>query len=67
MKQNLEQIFTKDEIKTIQRFMNFVASDNQQNQSNFSDTETDETVKQEVKEWLENRYKKGHGRRKQSA
>jgi hypothetical protein len=69
MKQNLEQIFTKDEIKTIQRFMNFVASDNQQNQSNFSvtETETDETVKQEVKEWLENRYKKGHGRRKQSA
>ncbi len=67
MKQNLEQIFTKDEIKTIQRFLNFVASDNQQNQSNFSDTETDETVKQEVKEWLENRYKKGHGRRKQSA
>jgi hypothetical protein len=67
MKQNLEQIFTKDEIKTIQRFMNFVASDNQQNQSNFSDKETDETVKQEVKEWLENRYKKGHGRRKQSA
>jgi hypothetical protein len=67
MKQNLEQIFTKDEIKTIQRFMNFIASDNQQNQSNFSDTETDETVKQEVKEWLENRYKKGHGRRKQSA
>jgi hypothetical protein len=67
MKQNLEQIFTKDEIKTIQRFLNFVVSDNQQNQSNFSDTETDETVKQEVKEWLENRYKKGHGRRKQSA
>jgi hypothetical protein len=67
MKQNLEQIFTKDEIKTIQRFLNFVALDNQQNQSNFSDTETDETVKQEVKEWLENRYKKGHGRRKQSA
>ncbi len=67
MKQNLEQIFSKDEIKTIQRFLNFVASDNQQNQSNFSDTETDETVKQEVKEWLENRYKKGHGRRKQSA
>jgi hypothetical protein len=67
MKQNLEQIFSKDEIKTIQRFLNFVASDNQQNQSNFSDTDTDETVKQEVKEWLENRYKKGHGRRKQSA
>jgi hypothetical protein len=67
MKQNLEQIFSKDEIKTIQRFLNFVASDNQQNQSNFSDTDTDETVRSEVKEWLENRYKKGHGRRKQAA
>jgi hypothetical protein len=63
MKQNLEQIFSKDEIKTIIKFTEFVASDNQSNE-NFSVSDTDETVKQEVKEWLENRYKKGHGQRK---
>lgn len=66
MKQNLEQIFSKDEIKTIQAFVAFVAADNQQNQSNFTDTETDETVKAEVKLWLENRYQKGHGKRRNS-
>lgn len=66
MKQNLEQIFSKDEIKTIIKFTEFIASDNQQNQSNFTDTETDESVKAEVKEWLENRYRRGHGRRKES-
>jgi hypothetical protein len=66
MKQNLETIFSKDEIKTIQKFVAFVAADNQQNQSNFTDTETDETVKAEVKQWLENRYQKGHGRRRNS-
>jgi hypothetical protein len=66
MKQNLEQIFSKEEIKTIQAFVAFVASDNQQNQSNFSDTETDESVKAEVLEWLENRYKKGFGKRRNS-
>ncbi len=64
MKQNLEQIFSKDEIKTIIKFTEFVASDNQSNESNFSDTETDESVKAEVKLWLENRYKKGHGKRR---
>jgi hypothetical protein len=63
MKQNLEQIFSKAEIKTIIKFTEFVASDNQSNE-NFSVSDTDETVKQEVKEWLENRYKKGHGQRK---
>jgi hypothetical protein len=63
MKQNLEQIFSKEEIKTIIKFTEFVASDNQSNE-NFSVSDTDETVKQEVKEWLENRYKKGHGQRK---
>jgi hypothetical protein len=66
MKQNLETIFSKDEIKTIQKFVAFVASDNQANQSNFTDTEADETVRDEVKLWLENRYKRGHGRRKNS-
>ncbi len=63
MKQNLEQIFSKEEIKTIIKFTEFVAADNQSNE-NFSVSDTDETVKQEVKEWLENRYKKGHGQRK---
>jgi hypothetical protein len=66
MKQNLEQIFSKEQIKTIQDFVAYVALDNQQNQSNFSDTETDESVKAEVKQWLENRYQKGHGKRRNS-
>jgi hypothetical protein len=66
MKQNLEQIFSKDEIKTIQKFVAFVASDNQENQSNFSNVDTDESVKDEVKEWLDRRYRAGHGRRKES-
>ncbi len=63
MNRNLEQIFSKDEIKTIIKFTEFVASDNQSNE-NFSDVDTDETVKQEVKEWLERRYRSGHGQRK---
>jgi hypothetical protein len=63
MKQNLEQTFSKEEIKTIIKFTEFVASDNQANE-NFSDTETDESVKAEVKLWLENRYKKGFGKRR---
>ncbi len=63
MKNNLEQTFNKNEIETIQKFVAFVASDNQANE-NFSDVDTDETVKQEVKEWLERRYRSGHGRRK---
>jgi hypothetical protein len=66
MKQNLEQIFSKEEIKTIQAFVAYVALDNQQNQTNFSDTETDESVKEEVKLWLENRYQKGFGKRRNS-
>jgi hypothetical protein len=66
MNKTLEQIFNKSEIATIQKFVAFVASDNQQNQSNFTDTETDETVKAEVKEWLENRYKRGFGKRRNS-
>jgi hypothetical protein len=63
MKQNLEQIFSKDEIKTIIKFTELVASDNQSNE-NFSDVDTDETVKQEVKEWLERRYRAGNGKRR---
>jgi hypothetical protein len=65
MKQNLEQIFSKEEIKTIIKFTEFVASDNQANE-NFSVSETDNEIKADVKEWLENRYKKGHGKRRNS-
>ncbi len=67
MKQNLEQIFSKDQIETIQKFVEFVASSNQANDGNFSselDSEMDSVVKAEVKEWLDRRYRSGHGRRK---
>jgi hypothetical protein len=63
MKQNLEQIFSKAEIKTIIKFTEFVAADNQSNE-NFSVSDTDETVKQEIKEWLERRYRAGNGKRR---
>jgi hypothetical protein len=63
MKQNLEQIFSKDEIKTIIKFTEFVASDNQSNE-NFSISETDSEIKDSVKEWLDRRYRAGHGQRK---
>jgi hypothetical protein len=63
MKQNLEQIFSKDEIKTIIKFTEFVASDNQANEK-FSISETDNEIKADVKEWLDRRFRAGHGRRK---
>jgi hypothetical protein len=69
MKQNLEQIFSRDEIKTIQKFVAFVASDNQSNDGSFSselDSEMDSVVRADVKEWLDRRYRAGHGRRKDS-
>jgi hypothetical protein len=68
MKQNYEQIFNADERNVIARFVQFVAdSNNQSNAGKFSDvTETDESVAAEVREWLENRYKRGHGRRRDS-
>jgi hypothetical protein len=65
MKQNLEQIFSKAEIKTIIKFTEFVASDNQSNE-NFSVSDTDESVKNEIKEWLNRRYAAGHGKRRKA-
>jgi hypothetical protein len=67
MKQDLSQIFSKEEIKTVQKFVAFVASDNQANDGNFSselDSEMDSVIKADVKEWLNRRYRAGHGRRK---
>lgn len=68
MKQNYEQIFNAEERNVIARFVQFVAdTNNQSNAGKFSDiAETDESVKAEVQEWLENRYKRGHGKRRNS-
>jgi hypothetical protein len=64
---NLEQFFTKQEISVIQKFVAFVAdSNNESNSGKFSvaGTNTDSEIKSGVIEWLENRYKRGHGKRR---
>ena len=61
---DLEKLFTASELNTIKRFVAFVAESNQENASQFSINETDDEVKAEVKEWLRQRYLRGHGQRK---
>jgi hypothetical protein len=66
---NLEQFFTKQEISVIQKFVAFVAdSNNESNSGKFSvagtNNETDSEIKSDIIEWLENRYKRGHGKRR---
>jgi hypothetical protein len=64
---NLEKFFTKQDISVIQRFVAFVAdSNNESNSGKFSVAETDNEIKSDVLQWLENRYKKGHGKRRNS-
>jgi hypothetical protein len=61
---NLEQFFTKQEISVIQRFVAFVADTNNESNSGKFSVPSDDEIKSDVIEWLENRYKKGHGKRR---
>jgi hypothetical protein len=61
---NLEQFFTKQEISVIQRFVAFVADTNNESNSGKFSVETDNEIKSGVVQWLEDRYKKGHGKRR---
>ncbi len=64
---NLEQFFSKEQIETIQKFVAFVAdSNNESNSGKFSvaGTNNDSEIKSDIIEWLENRYKRGHGKRR---
>jgi hypothetical protein len=61
---NLEKFFTKQEISIIQRFVAFVADTNNESNSGKFSVEADNEIKSGVVQWLEDRYKKGHGKRR---
>jgi hypothetical protein len=63
----LEKMFSASEIETIKRFVIFCAESNRQaaDLAGFDDDSgNDETVRQEVREWLAKRYALGHGKRR---
>jgi hypothetical protein len=59
----LKKYFTAVEIGTIKKFVQWLSATNQAEQSQFSEQESDDEIKTEVLDWLDRRYKQGHGKR----
>jgi hypothetical protein len=56
---DLNKYFTDAEITTIKKFVSWLASTNQAEQSRFSEQETDDEIKAGVLDWLERRHSQG--------
>jgi hypothetical protein len=63
--EDIKKYFTETELLVVNRFMQYL---NTSQSKNFSvsnlDYETDEQIKESVKNFLADRYQKGHGKRR---
>ncbi len=64
-KEDIKKYFTETELLVVNRFMQYL---NTSQSKNFSvsnlDYETDEQIRESVKNFLADRYQKGHGKRR---